>query len=64
LKKLWAEFDIQDGLVIAAYVCIITGSAMIYRPAGFIVAGLMFIGQVFLIERDKSSARRDKRGPS
>jgi hypothetical protein len=59
------SIDIQDTLLLVGAACLIYGAGLIYRPAGFITAGAIFLAAVYAIERSKNvvskpPARRGK----
>ena len=51
------RFDLQDGLLAVGFISLEIGTWMIYRPAAFILAGSLFFGCAFLIERAKTPHR-------
>lgn len=46
----------SNRLLFLGYVLIVAGVAMIYPPAGLIVAGLFSIITAYLIEKEKANA--------
>ena len=55
-------FDLQDGLIAAGLTSLFAGVYSIYRPAAFILAGLMALAFALLIQfsRRAASPKKDK----
>lgn len=49
--------DLPDGLIVAGYALVTTGTAAIYWPAGVVVAGLLCFCFAVLIERAKKAGQ-------
>jgi hypothetical protein len=53
------KFDLQDLMLLAGFISLETGVAVIYWPAAFILAGLIFLTSVAAIQKAKSAPKVD-----
>lgn len=63
VSRLRREMDLQDGLLVCGVVFLEWGTWLIWKPAAFLLAGVLCLSFAWLIERDRARKRHGNGNP-